>query len=448
MHLSAGTPRVPAGGRHARRLRQGRAVSARRQAWSTSTSAGAPYCEAARDELDAINGTMRGMLAPVILGAAAAGYLAHAGQAAAPPAGSPPRRGTVTGFPGTGRVRRPRRRRGGRHRDHVTLTVPHRRSPTHEGAVQGPVRPERCRRQPPDRQGSGPASPGPRDRIRPSPGPAPTKPGGRSPRPTPSGSASPRRRRPHDTAAPGPSGSSGPVATAKLSVSVSVAGLLNLGVVDVATVSVSDPGTAATDGLTASLGLPAGITLLGLGVGVSRDGRVLAQVARTRQSARGRAATVSFRILVASLAGCGNPITATAASGTLSLQASPASRCSAGPDGGCLFSASRRRSTGAAVWSGSAAACPRAAAPLTLGSAWSPAAARAAARSPRSAVRRAWPRPPPCSELGPVLRRRDGQHAVGQPVGERGERALRERGRQRFANWPGRRRVRRACQRC
>ncbi len=40
-------------------------------------------CEAARAELDAINGTMRGVLAPVILGGAAAGYLAHGGQAAA-----------------------------------------------------------------------------------------------------------------------------------------------------------------------------------------------------------------------------------------------------------------------------------------------------------------------------------------------------------------------------
>jgi RNA polymerase sigma factor (sigma-70 family) len=40
-------------------------------------------CEATRAELDTINGTMRGVLAPVILGGAAAGYLAHAGRFAA-----------------------------------------------------------------------------------------------------------------------------------------------------------------------------------------------------------------------------------------------------------------------------------------------------------------------------------------------------------------------------
>jgi hypothetical protein len=98
---------------------------------------------------------------------------------------------------------------------------------------------------------------------------------------------------------------------------VSVNGLLKLGVIDVVAVSVSDPGTAATQGLTTNVHLPAGITLLGLGSGSS--GWTCSGTSCTHGAiSAGAAATVSFRVLVASLAGCGNPVSATAVSGALS----------------------------------------------------------------------------------------------------------------------------------
>ncbi len=272
-------------------------------------------CEAARAELDSINGTMRGVLAPVILGGAATGYLAHGGHAGAA-------RWIAAASRHLNRV--PWHRAGTQAAAAIavvviattlTLAYAHHASPSTKeppgAGSTGPVA---------GSTGSsghaGPAGPGPGSR-RPSPGPAPTTPGGRSPRPTSSGSASGAPTPAPTSARPGPSGSTGPVAAAKLSVSVSVAGLLNLGVIDVVTVSVSDPGTAATEKLTASLGLPAGITLLGLGSGSA--GWTCSGTSCTHPAiGAGAAAAVSFRILVASLAGCGNPVTATAVSGTLS----------------------------------------------------------------------------------------------------------------------------------
>ncbi len=275
-------------------------------------------CQAARDELDAINGTMRGMLGPVILGSAAAGYLAHAGRFAAAARWVSPATRVLQ--------RIPWHRAGTQVAAGVavaaivttlTLTLPHGSSPRTTGpfgvstpGATGPVghRGAAAGGQP------GPGQPGTHGPV---PSPAPTGSRSTSPRPSRSGSAAPTpTSSPTNSAAPSPS-SSGPAATAKLSVSVTVKGLLNLGVVDVASVSVSDPGTAATQGLTVTLGLPAGITLLGLGSGSS--GWTCSGTTCTHAGiGAGAAATVSFRILVASLAGCGNPITATAASGALS----------------------------------------------------------------------------------------------------------------------------------
>jgi hypothetical protein len=108
---------------------------------------------------------------------------------------------------------------------------------------------------------------------------------------------------------------------AKLSVTVSVNGLLKVGLAAVVDVQVSDPGTAATGAVTASLALPAGISLLGLGSG-SAGWSCGSGSSRTTSCGHGplgagSASTVSFRVLVVSLAGCGNPIVATAVSGSL-----------------------------------------------------------------------------------------------------------------------------------
>jgi len=273
-------------------------------------------CEATRAELDAINGSMRGVLAPVILGSAAAGYMAHGGHLAAAARWLMPATRTLQRIPW---------QRAGVQMGAgvavaviatvVTLAPWHQASPGATGPFgSGPP----GMTAPVARSGGGaggsgghgqPASP------RPSPSAAPTGHGSKSPRPSPSGSAS-GTPTPSPTTSPRP-GPTGPSASAALSVSVTVSGLLNLGLVDVVSVSVSDPGTAATDALTANVHLPAGITLLGLGSGSS--GWTCSGTSCTHPAiGAGAAATVSFRILVASLAGCGNPVSATAISGALS----------------------------------------------------------------------------------------------------------------------------------
>jgi hypothetical protein len=110
---------------------------------------------------------------------------------------------------------------------------------------------------------------------------------------------------------------------------VTVSGLLNLGVIDVVSVNVSDPGTAATEGLTVNLGLPAGITLLGLGSG-SASWTCSGTSCTHAAIGAGAAATVSFRVLVANLTGCGNPVTATAVSGALTATGQSAKQVQCG----------------------------------------------------------------------------------------------------------------------
>lgn len=111
--------------------------------------------------------------------------------------------------------------------------------------------------------------------------------------------------------------------------SVNVTGLLNLGVTDVVAVNVNDPGGAATGGLTASIALPPGITLLGLASGSS--GWTCAGSTCSRGPvAAGAASTVSLRILVATLDGCGQPVTATVVSGSLSAAGQSAAKVSCG----------------------------------------------------------------------------------------------------------------------
>jgi RNA polymerase sigma factor (sigma-70 family) len=281
-------------------------------------------CEAARGELDAINGSMRGVLAPVILGSAAAGYTAHGGHLVAAARWLTPATRTLQRIPW---------HRAGVQMGAgvavaviatvVTLARPHQASPGATGPFgSGPP----GMTDPVARSGgaggsggsgghAGPGGPGQPASPGPSPSAAPTGHDSNSPRPSPSGSASgPPTPSPTTSPRPGPTG---PGAAADLSVSLTVSGLLNLGLVDVVSVTVSDPGTAATEALTANVHLPAGITLLGIGSG-SSGWTCSGTSCRHPAIGAGAATTVSLRILVASLAGCGKPVSATAISGALS----------------------------------------------------------------------------------------------------------------------------------
>ena len=266
-------------------------------------------CRSAHAEVSCVNDTIRGLLAPAVLGGHAAAYLAHGGSYAATAA---------AGF----RVGLRWLRTLLVHRPVLpvaagvamaavavptaTLVYPHLpRTPTRLGAgpggTSGPV--ARAGR----RGTAQPHAPGGTGRAGPPAG---------SPTPSPTASARPS---PTATATPSPTAplTIGANAAAKLGVSVTVNGLLNLGVTDTVAVRVSDQGTAATGGITASLALPAGITLLGLGAdssGWSCSGSTCTH----GPVAAGATATVSFRILVASLESCGAPVAASAVSGTLS----------------------------------------------------------------------------------------------------------------------------------
>jgi len=160
-----------------------------------------------------------------------------------------------------------------------------------------------------------------------SPKPKPTKSTSNSPSPRPSRStsssptASPT---PSSTPKPSPTSSShsSAGATAQLGVSVNVNNVLNLGVTAVVSVGVSDPGTAATNGLTTQISLPAGVSMLGLSnaSGWSCSGLVCTHGAISA----GATADLSFKVLVVTLSGCGNSVLATATSGSLSASGSSA----------------------------------------------------------------------------------------------------------------------------
>lgn len=274
-------------------------------------------CQAARAELDAINGSMRGVLAPVVLGGAAAGYLAHARHFAVAARWISPMTRSLQRVPWN---RTAAQLAAGvavaaAIALAVTLSGPHSAAPSGTGPFgisspgsTGPVSGSRA--------AGAPASPGQPVKHRPTPSSSPTGSRSNSPRPSPSGTSSPTPApSPTGTAASSP-GPSKPVVAAKLSVGITVSGLLNLGVADTVAVSVSDPGNASTHELSVTLGLPSGLTLLGLGTGSS--GWTCSGTSCTHAGiAAGAAATVSFRILVANLSSCGNPVTAKAASGTL-----------------------------------------------------------------------------------------------------------------------------------
>jgi len=271
-------------------------------------------CAAAFAELTAVNDSLRGQLAPVVLGGVAAAYLEHvphAAGSAATVATSALRRliwprpvlpvaagvaATAIALPAATILHH--------------LSAPHAAVPTATapGRSAGPVTSAGVEVH------TSPARPGPGSH---SASPSPSATSSLSPSPTGSVTAS---AAPSGRPAPSPlvSGS----LTAQLGVSVSVSGVLNLGVVVVVTVSVSDPGTAATPGLASNLTLPSGTTVLGLASGGSAGwtctGGSSGPTSCTHGPvAAGDDATVAFRLLVVSLAGCGHSISDTVTGGSL-----------------------------------------------------------------------------------------------------------------------------------
>jgi RNA polymerase sigma factor (sigma-70 family) len=117
-------------------------------------------------------------------------------------------------------------------------------------------------------------------------------------------------------------------ATAQLGVNVNVNSLLNLGVTALVSVGVSDPGNAATSGLTTNISLPVGVSLLGLS---NSSGWSCSGLSCTHAAiSAGTTANLSFKVLVVTLSGCGNSVLATATSGSLSASgSSPEVNCSA-----------------------------------------------------------------------------------------------------------------------
>jgi RNA polymerase sigma factor (sigma-70 family) len=171
------------------------------------------------------------------------------------------------------------------------------------------------------------ASPSPSKSAKPTGSPS-TSP---SPHPSSSTSSSPTAP-PSSSPAPTPTPSNAPVsvnAAAQLGVSVNANSVLGLGVTALVSVGVSDPGNAATSGLTAQISLPAGVSLEGLSnaSGWSCSGLTCTHAA----IAAGASANLSFNVLVVSLSGCGNSVLATATSGSLSASGSSAEvKCSGG----------------------------------------------------------------------------------------------------------------------
>jgi len=303
----------------------------RRQAREVKTHlASCPDCTTACADLAAINETLSGVLAPVVLGAAAAGYLASASEAHSTAAAAAVHAAHGrAGLHSLGLAVRRTAEAVARHPIASVTTAaaaaaiavpslyfihPQHRHPAVANAF-GKTHPTG-----PGAAASGPGA-GPTVSGTPlatpiaSAGPTTSPP--RSGKPTPSGSPSTS-----PTASPSPSASPTPTAaaSAKLSVSVKVAGVLNLGVTALVTVRVSDPGTAATGRVTANITLPPGITLLGL-VGSSSwscSPTSAGQTCSHGAIGAGAASSLSFNILVVNLTGCGDSVVASAVSGNLS----------------------------------------------------------------------------------------------------------------------------------
>ncbi len=322
-------------------------------------------CSAACADLVAINDALRGVLAPVVLGGAAASYLAglaHGPASAGAVTGgaatggaAAAQAGAATGQAAGGLLARHaatagRLARLAAHRPVIpiaaalaaTITVPalYLVHPKPRQVAAGPPS-DIVRTHQPGGPGGVPVPGSPGGSKSPDPGPTPSaapapapsakgkSPAPGKPRPTtsrsgsasPSTSASPTSS-PTTSASPSPAptASATVAATAKLSVGVQVQGLLNLGVTAVVKVNVSDTGTAGTGPMTATLTLPACITLLGLAGSSSWSCSATGSGGTCTHAAIGAgvAADFSFNMLVISLSGCGGSVLASVVSGTVS----------------------------------------------------------------------------------------------------------------------------------
>jgi RNA polymerase sigma factor (sigma-70 family) len=311
-------------------------------------------CSAACADLTAINAGLRGVLAPVILGWAASGYLAASGHAGATVStalasirvafsrfvsflGHRPAV-PITALAAAAAIAVPTFALVHAPREHLDAVPPTAIARTHQaqrgGApVTGPTPASAQRPSPSEFQSPGP-SPGTTAT------PHPSQPPSRSPHPHPSSTVptSPTPTSPAPTSPASPSSSSSPAptatvkVTAKLNVGVQVSGLLNLGVTVLVTVNVSDPGNGATGPLTATVDLPAGITLLGLSGSSSWScGGGSPMTCTGPAVTAGGTANLSFNVLVLTLSGCGESVAATVASGALSASGSSAEQVACTP---------------------------------------------------------------------------------------------------------------------
>jgi RNA polymerase sigma factor (sigma-70 family) len=312
-------------------------------------------CASACADLLAINEGLRGVLAPALLGASAAGYLESAAHHGVAHNGAANHGAAHHGAWWHSGVRLAVRRAGRVATHHPVASVvttavaasialpilylvhPPRGHPSAAPSVgfthnRGTARRSGSRAA--ARPVAGPAGSASRS---PSARPSTTKSGGPRPSRSPSRSPTgPPSISPTSSPNPSPSASASPSptvsASAKLSVTVQVSGLLNLGVTALVTVGVSDPGTAATRGLTANIAVPLGVSILGQ-VGSSSwscSPTASGQTCTHPPISAGATSNLSFNILVISLTGCGNSVVATAVSGTLSATGSSAATVQCG----------------------------------------------------------------------------------------------------------------------
>ena len=320
--------------------------------------AGCPDCTTACAELATVNDSLRGVLAPIVLGTAAADYLASASEAHSPAATSAAAGGGRSAAahisrwhpPGLRGLRLPAHRAAEAFSHHpiasvatavaaASIAVPtlylvqptraHQAVTPVLGQTHRPGGPGAARHAPGTRRAKGGAPPAvavasPAPTTIGGASPKPTKSPSRSGHPTPSSSPSTPTSASPTSSPPPPSPTPTPTptvsATAKLSVSVQVAGVLSLGVTALVTVNVSNPGSAATGPVTTDISLPSGITLLGLASSSSWSCSATSggQTCSHGAIGAGVASSLSFNIAVVNLSGCGESVVATAVSGSLS----------------------------------------------------------------------------------------------------------------------------------
>ncbi len=287
-------------------------------------------CSTAHAELAGIRAGLRGMVARAVLGEQVTDYLGSADSAMAAGARARLRRVralivrrtalpvaaclavAAIGLPAAGVVYRHLSSLPGRPRAVPSAAARSRQDAGPDVRVIGTAVP--ARRAATSRRVSLPGSraPRPRDSSPVSPAPSPT----RSVMPSPAPSPSTIR-------------SSAAAGSARLSLNVVVSGPLNLGAADLVAVDIYDSGTAGTAEVSASLSLPAGISLQGPGPS-SSGWTCSGTTCQHSPLAAGAASTVSFRVLVVSLVGCGSVVTASAVSGARSASGSSAADPSCG----------------------------------------------------------------------------------------------------------------------